>query len=242
MKKRFLISAGIYLTLAASTAFTSCSSKCVEDSGQHIVKDVKVEPFDEIEISGPIKLVLKQDSSFAVNIAADSNVVDLIKPEVSGHTFKIKLDPMKYCGKDSIIIHAGIGTLKSIKASGSSKVFTEGKLNLTDLELDLSGAPDINLDINAANLKTKVDGSAKLTLTGQAGSHKLESTGSLILEAFNFVVGLYELKIEGTGKSNINVLNDLKVNTSGATSIYYKGNPKNVSEKKSGTAKLEKVN
>jgi hypothetical protein len=242
MKTRSLINAGIYLTLTASALLSSCSTKCIEDSGKHLNKDVKVEPFDEIEISGPIKLVLRQDSSFAINISADSNIVDEIKPDVSGHTFKLKLDPMRYCGTDSIIIRAGIGALKVIKADGSSKVYSEGKLNLADLDLDLTGSPDLNLNINAANLKTKVGGAAKLTLTGQAGSHKVESKGVLNLDAFNFVVGLYDVDMEGTGKSNINVLNDLKVNTSGATAIYYKGSPKNVSEKKSGTAKLEKVN
>jgi len=242
MKNRFLINTGVYLTLAASTLLYSCSSKCIEDSGKHIIKDLTVKPFDEIEIEGPIKLVLKQDSSFAVKISADSNIMDKIKPEVSGSTFKISLDPMKYCGTDSIVVHAGIGALKEIKAKGSSLVYSEGRLNLSDLNLYLTGAPDLNLDINARKLETEVDGAAKITLSGQAGSHKLESKGVLNLDAFNFVVGEYDIKVEGTGKSNINVLNDLKVNTSGASSIYYKGNPKNISEKKTGTAKLEKVN
>jgi hypothetical protein len=242
MKKTSLIKAGIYLTLTASALLSSCSTKCIKDSGKQLVKDAKVKPFDEIEISGPIKLVLKQDSSFAIKISADSNIMAELKPDVSGHTFKVALDPMKYCGTDSIVIHAGIGALTLIKASGSSKVYSEGKINLADLDLDLTGAPNLNLNINAANVKTEVNGSAKLTLTGQAGSHKVRSKGVLNLDAFSFVVGLYDLDMEGTGKSNINVLNDLKVNTSGATEVYYKGSPKNVSEKKSGTAKLEKVN
>lgn len=242
MKTRPLLHTGIYLLIAASTILSSCSSKCIEDSGKHIIKDATVKPFDEIEISGPIKLVLKQDSSFAITISADSNILEEIKPDVSGHTFKVSLDPMKYCGTDSIIIHAGIGALKVIKATGSSKVYTDGKIYLGDIDLDLTGAPDLNLNMNAANVKTEVDGAAKIILTGQAGSHKVESKGMLNLDAFSFVVGVYDLDIEGTGKSSINVLNDLKVNTSGASEIYYKGSPKNVSEKKSGTAKLEKVN
>lgn len=242
MRNNPLRNSGIYLLIGTSALLFSCSSKCIEDSGKHLIKDAKVKPFDEIEISGPIKLVLKQDSSFAIKISADSNIIEEIKPDVSGHTLKVSLDPMKYCGTDSIIIHAGIGALKVIKASGSSKVYSEGKIYLGDLDLDLKGAPDLNLNMNAANVKTEVDGAAKLTLTGQAGSHEVESKGVLNLDAFTFVVGAYDLDIEGTGKSNINVLNDLKVNTSGASEIYYKGSPKNVSEKKSGTAKLEKVN
>ncbi len=232
----------IYLIAAVSIFLSACSSKCIEDSGNHIIQNVTLSPFDEIEVSGPIKLVLRQDSSFAVTVSADSNIVDKIKPSVSGNTFKINLDPMKYCGTDSIVVHAGIGALKEIKAGGASKVYSEGKLNVADIKLDLSGATDLNLDMNAGKVDTEIDGAAKLVLSGQAGAHNLDSKGTMQLDAFNFVVGNYDLDIEGTGKSNINVLNSLKVNTSGASAIYYKGNPKNVSDKKSGTSTLQKVN
>jgi hypothetical protein len=232
----------IYLIAAISIFVSACSSKCIEDSGNHVVQNLTVSPFDEIEISGPVKLVLRQDSSFAITVSADSNIVGKIKPSVSGNTFKVSLDPMQYCGTDSIVIHAGIGALKEIKAGGASKVYSEAKLNVADLKLDLSGATDLNLDINAGNVETEIDGAAKLVLSGQAGAHNLNSKGTVQLDAFNFVVGRYDLKIEGTGKSNINVLNDLKVRTSGASAIYYKGNPKNVSDKKSGTSTLQKVN
>jgi hypothetical protein len=161
---------------------------------------------------------------------------------VSGETLKIDLDPMQYCGSDSIIVHAGIGALSEIKADGASKVYSEGALHVGDMALDLSGATELNLNLYAGKLTTKSDGAARLTLRGQAGTHKLNSKGMLELNAFDFVVAQYDLDIEGTGKSNINVLNDLKVKTSGASSIFYKGNPKNVSDKKSGTSKLQQVN
>jgi hypothetical protein len=242
MKNKAILNTGLSLMLASAAMLSSCSTKCIEDSGKHLTKDSKVKPFDEIELSGPVKLVLRQDSSFAVKISADSAIMEQIKPDVSGHTFKLELDPMKYCGKDSIIVSVGVGAVKKIKAKGASKVYSDGRLNLADLDLNLSGTTDLNLNINAGKVTTNIDGASKLTLSGQAGSHELESKGVLNMDAFSFVVGRYDLEVEGTGKLNINVLNDLKVNTSGATSIYYKGNPKNVSEKKSGTAKLEKVN
>jgi hypothetical protein len=242
MIRKFLLKHKLSLILAASIFVSSCSSKCIEDSGQHIIKDLTVTPFDEIEIDGPVKLVLRQDSSFKVTVSADSNIVEKIKTSVSGETLKIKLDPMSYCGTDSIVIHAGIGALTEIKAAGTSKVYSEGALHLGDLNLELSGTTETNLNIYVGKLTTKSDGAARLTVSGQAGLHKLESKGMLELNAFDFVVAQYDINIEGTGKSNINVLNDLKVKTSGSSSIFYKGNPKNVSDKKSGTSKLEKVN
>ena len=228
--------------LVAAISFVGCSSKCVEDSGNHIVKDLTVSPFDEIEIEGPVKLVLRQDSSFKIAVSADSSIVDKIKTTVSGDKFKVSLDPMQYCGADSIVIHAGIGALTKVQAAGASKVYSEGVLHVGDIEMKLSGATELNLNLYAGKVKTNSDGAARLTLSGQAGAHELDSKGVLELNAFDFVVAQYDIDIQGTGKSNINVLNDLKVKSSGSSTIFYKGNPKNVSDKKSGTSKLEKVN
>ena len=228
--------------LVAAISFAGCSSKCIEDSGNHIVRDITVSPFNEIEIDGPVKLVLRQDSSFKIAVSADSSIIDKIKTTVSGEKFKVSLDPMQYCGSDSIVIHAGIGALTRVKAAGASKVYSEGSLHVGDLAMTLSGATELNLNLYAGKVKTESDGAARLTLSGQAGAHELDSKGILELNAFDFVVAQYDIDIQGTGKSNINVLNDLKVKTSGSSTIYYKGNPKNVSDKKSGTSKLEKVN
>jgi len=48
--------------------------------------------------------------------------------------------------------------------------------------------------------------------------------------------------VEGVTKMKINVLNGLKVKSSGSTDISYKGSPEKLEEKKSGTYKLTKVN
>lgn len=242
MIKHFLLNHKLNLVFALAMIVSGCSNKCIEDAGNHVVKDITVTPFNEIEVDGPVKLILRQDSSFKISISADSNIVDQIKASVSGETFKVEMDPMKYCGTDSIIIHAGIGALTELKATGASKIYSEGALHVGDIDLELTGTTETNLNIYAGKLKTKSDGAARLTLSGQAGLHELNTKGVLELNAFDFVVAQYDINIEGTGKSNINVLNDLKVKTSGASSIFYKGNPKNVSDKKSGTSKLEKVN
>ena len=228
--------------IAIPLLFAACKSKCVEDLGIHSSKDLSLKPYDEIKVSGPIKLLLRQDSTYKLNIGADSSVIGMVKADVSGHELTLKLDAEKYCGKDSIIITAGIGDLKKLSAAEAVKVYTTSKINLNDITINLSGATLLKLDINAGKLTLNNDGAAAINLIGQAGAHVLKSKGTLNLDAFDFAAGIYDLDIEGAGKANINVLNDLKVRTTGATEIYYKGNPKNVDEKKSGVSKLQKVN
>ncbi|QNK64473.1 DUF2807 domain-containing protein [Pedobacter sp. PAMC26386] len=236
MKKLFLYS------LALPLFFTACETKCVEDSGLRSTKELTVKPYNEIVVSGPVKLILRQDSSFKVSIQADSNVINLITAEVNKNGLAIELDTKKYCGKDSVVISAGIGELKTLDVKGASHVYTSSRINVNDLDIKSSGATLINLELNAAKLTTTAEGEAHINLIGQAGVHQVKSKGVIQMNAFDFITGIYDLNVEGVGKLNINVLNELKAKTSGATTIYYKGNPKKVDEDKSGVAKLEKVN
>lgn len=232
----------LYL-LAFPLLFTACKSKCVEDLGIHSMREVTVKPYDEINVSGPIKLILRQDSSFNVKTEADSSIIDKVRASVSGSKLELTLNAEQYCGKDSIIISAGIGDLKKLEASGATRIYTSSSINVNELELKLSGATKVRMDLNAGKLITNnMDGAANINLSGQAGVHKVISTGTIDLDAFGFVTGVYDLDIEGVGKIKINALNELKIKTKGATEIYYKGSPKNIQEKQSGTYKLQKVN
>lgn len=236
MKKTLIIALGLPVLLAG------CTSKCIEDSGNKIHMESVVKNFDQIKVDGAIKLVLKQDSSYSIRIEADSNIMKHIIADVSGKELKVKLDGSKYCGSDSIVVYAGIGELKKMTADGAVKVVGDGRIYGKDVDFKFTGTSDVTLDLSVAKLSTKIDGKGLLTLTGQTGIHDLDTKGTVKINAFDFVAGVYDIDVDGIGKANINVLNDLKVRTSGSSEIYYKGNPRKVDEKKSGATRLEKVN
>ena len=228
--------------LAISLLFTACNTKCVEDSGIRVERAEQMEAFEKLEIRGPIKVILQQDSSYKIRIAADSNIVDAVKVSVGSKTLKLKLDPEKYCGQDSVIVYAGILYLNSIRMENNSKLASHTLLNLKDVELNLDGNTEVDLQLTTGKMTTTVDGTSKIKLSGQAGEHNLKSTGALTLDAFDFVTAKISLNTEGVNKANINVLNDLNLETTGTSEVYYKGSPKNINKKKAGTAVLEKVN
>lgn len=232
----------IAIVCAIPVFLAGCSSECIQDSGKRVFKGTVEKNFDQIKVTGAIKLVLKQDSSYAIKIGADSNVVNLVRTDVSSGELRVKLDDGIYCGTDSVVVSVGIGELKKLNTVGAVKVVGDGRIYATDVDLKLEGASDVSLDLSASKLVTRIDGVGKLALTGQTGVHNLTAKGTSTINAFDFVAGIYDINIDGTGKANINVLNDLKIRTSGSSEVYYKGNPKKVDEKKSGATKLEKVN
>jgi len=183
---------------------------------------------------------LIQDSSLTISIAADDNLLKEISTDVSGDKLTIKTGK-NVCPSGEISITIGLRNLEEIKASGAINLNTKGKLVTKDLSLNLSGANNATLELDAANLTTTASGVSELNLKGQASSHVVNLDGGGKVHAFDFIVGNYDLQTSGAGEFEINVLHELTVNSSGASSVKYKGNPASINNKKSGVSTITKV-
>ncbi|HEY0668868.1 MAG TPA: DUF2807 domain-containing protein, partial [Sphingobacteriaceae bacterium] len=125
---------------------------------------------------------------------------------------------------------------------GVVEVISQGRINSTSFNLDLSGASKAMLDISCGEMNIKTSGSSNVMLKGQAGNHNLETSGSSELDAFDFVVGKYNINTSGSSTLKINVLNELNVNSSGSSQVEYRGNPQHISNDQSGASSIKKVN
>jgi hypothetical protein len=235
LKASFLIAA-----VAFTCVFQSCINNCIKGSGVENTETRKFGDFSSIEIQGAYKVVLKQDSSMGIKITGDDNLIKYIKTGVNGGKLHI-YSKKNFCSKGAITLNIGVGKLESLSADGAVELTGDGKLNVENLKVSLSGANRVTLDLNAANFSAEGSGANELFLTGQAAASKIIYTGSGKLHAFDFVVGDYSVSTTGASNCEINVLKTLKVSTMGAADIKYKGSPANIQNEKSGASKLTKV-
>ncbi|PWK78030.1 putative autotransporter adhesin-like protein [Mucilaginibacter oryzae] len=239
MKKHFL-TITIISAFIVTGILSSCRLKCVHGSGNQTTEKRKADDFKKVEISGAFKVHLKQDSTLGITITADDNLIKYISTSVEGGTLHIK-SKKNFCDPGDMVINIGVKNLEEVKAAGAVEVFSDGKITAKDFKLDLSGATKVTLDLNAANVSTEGSGATEITLKGQAASHKIDLSGAGKVNAFDFVVGTYDIETSGIGHCNINVLQTLNVHTSGASEIQYKGSPSTVNNDKSGASSIKKV-
>src|SRR5690606_6636533 len=148
------------------------------------------------------------------------------------------------CSSDlagAVTVYAQAKTFTAVSGSGAVEIRSNGQINTTDFDLDLSGSSKVNLDLNAANVTTDASGSSEINLMGQASRHQIKLSGAGTVNAFDFVAAEYEIEASGSSKMFINVLNSLNVRTSGASDIQYRGNPKHISNSQSGAGNLKRV-
>jgi hypothetical protein len=226
--------------LLALTTFSSCMMNCIHGSGVEGKENRKVNDFTKINISGGYNITLKQDSSLGLSITADDNVLKYLRTTVEGDELKI-YTKKSICAKKPIAITIGVHNLEALKGSGAIEIASDGKLKVKDIDLHLSGASKVNLDMDANNVNTQAAGATELTLKGQATSHNVHLTGSGKLYALDFVVGKYDVQTTGASECKINVLTDLNIHVTGAAEISYKGNPAHVNTSKTGAADIKKL-
>ena len=236
MKKQFKL-ALILALLPISILLNSCNVNCISGSGRQVTEDRSLVAFTKVEFGGTIKLKIRQDSLPFMRITADDNIQKLIKTQINGEVLKIEMDG-DFCNTGEIIIELGSKQWKGIKASGDTKIMTENQINSNEFELDLSGSSEVDLDLMTAIFRAESSGSSKINLKGQARKSDINLSGASEINAFDFVVGDYDIKSSGASKCAINVLNSLKINSSGASEVLYKGYPKEIVNDKSGSSTL----
>ena len=237
IRNSFIAVIALPLSLAV---LSSCHIGCIEGSGKKVTENRKITSFSKIDIAGDFKINLKQDSSTALSILADENIMKYIRTEVSGNKLRI-YTRKNLCSMQPISINLGIKNIEEIKAAGVTELTSAGRINTQNLKLKFAGVSKINLNLSAADVETAGSGSTELSLIGQAASHKINISGVGELHALDFVVGNYNINISGSGNSQINVLKSLVTHISGFSSIEYRGNPSEVDTNKSGASQVKKI-
>lgn len=228
--------------LSLGVLFSSCNGfNCVNGSGNQISETREVGSFTRVETSGSIKVILKQGPVNSLKITADDNILRDIETYVRGNRLIIDLDGGGFCDVGPITVFVTSREYEGIDASGAVEILSDGKLNVNDFALELSGSSKVDLDINAADVTTSSSGASEIFLKGQAGSHELDLSGSSSVEALDFVVGRYRIESSGASDSRINVLNELEISSSGSSDVQYRGNPTKVKNDESGASSLKRI-
>ena len=217
----------------------SCNITCIIGKGNITKKTRDISAFKAIDISGAFTVLLCQDSITSLNIEADENLHKYITTKIENNTLIID-SKESLCPSKEIKIFINAPTFNNIDISGAINVRSINKLTPTELKLDLSGASEINLDLETQNLNIDCSGASKLFLSGKAVNFKLECSGASEINAYDLLTENSNISSSGAGKAKLSVSKKLDVDISGAGTVLYKGTPV-VNQEISGAGTVKKT-
>ena len=108
------------------------------------------------------------------------------------------------------------------------------------MDIDLTGASDIKLDVKAPRINAEVTGASSVMLTGETKDFNVEGSGASDIKSFGLMTENTTLDISGACSAEVFASVKLDVQASGASGIKYKGNAA-VNQDISGAGSVKKV-
>lgn len=214
------------------------AKKYVIGKGELVKETFKIKSFDGIDISSAFDIELTQANSESLVIEAQENIMEHIVVEVVGGTLKIytkgnirKVKKMK--------AYISFKMIDEIELSGACDLLGMNKFELKELDIDLSGASDLKINLDASEINIEASGATDIELMGSARELEIDVSGASDINTLDLEVD--NVVIDASGASTIKVFanKDLRVDASGATTVRYKGSP-SVSFDSSGASSIRR--
>jgi len=205
MNKRFY--ALVVMLVVAVAVFAGCNAigGSVQGTGPMVSHDITAEGFTGLSIDGGYDLTFTQSPYFSVSIEIQDNLFEHLDASVRGGVLNIGFSRnISTTSGNTPRLYVSAPYLDSLNVRGA--VNANITLDADELDVDVSGAGNVNLSGSANNLRISIEGAANIS-------------------AFDMVARDVTISLEGAGNADVNATETLNASLSGVGRIRYDGDP-----------------
>jgi Putative auto-transporter adhesin, head GIN domain len=216
--------------------------KRVHGNGNITTQDRPVNEFKDVEVGGAAKVYVSQGDQHTVKVEVDENLQQFVEVIQEGNKIIVRqkdnfnLDPT-----GDLKIYVTSPVYNNIDVSGACDIIGQTPINSPEnLRMNISGAGDMKMEVNAPRISAEVSGSGNIDLKGETKSADLTLTGAGHAHCFELKSENTKIEISGAGSAQVYASVRLDAEVSGAGSVDYKGGAA-VDQHVSGAGSVHKV-
>ncbi len=207
-----------------------CSCEVIEGEGRITAQNYDVsDEITKIDISAALDLELVDYlAPGEIEIETYGNIFQYINVSTSSNQVAIWLDKKRYASDLDIKIFASAAQYNSVEASGASRVKLTGNPTAATYEIDLSGASSFAMSSDFGYLdllEVEFSGASRAEIRGAAQECSVELSGASTVDGKDLLCEELFVQLSGASNLKIGVEKSAQGNLSGASRLYYKGNP-----------------
>ena len=216
----------------------------VEGNGNMISKTRSISDYDKVSLKGSLDVALVYGEEGSIKIEAESNLIKHIVTEVEGGDLKIyvekgyNLDPSR---GNKLLITVPFKDLSNVSLAGSGDILGDDIIKANRFGISVSGSGEVQLGVEAEDVKVSVTGSGGAKLAGTVNSLVCNVTGSGDLNAVKLKAKNVNATVTGSGDIKIDVSESLKARVTGSGDIDYQGNPEMEDKKVTGSGDITSI-
>jgi hypothetical protein len=216
----------IFIFLFSIISSAVFSQETVINDANAEVRNVTV--FSGIKVSGGINVYLSQSDDYSLAVSAsDEKYRDNIKTEVKNGILSISYNDhfARNYGDKKLRAYISFKTLESLEGSGASDIIINGTLASNSMRVKLSGASNIKGSVKITNLSVDLNGASTVIVNGTAENLRIDASGASDIKNYDLQVENCVAKLFGASDIRITITNSITATASGASTLYYEGNP-----------------
>lgn len=180
--------------------------------------------FDRLDMGSAFSITVRPGPAFGIVADGDRRNLDDLDVYVRSGTMFAKYRTNRN-RQHQTAFSITMPTVRGVAFGGASQSTIIGFTNLSDLNINLSGASKGEFTGDAAQTMVNLSGASTLQLTGRGTALSAELSGASNLQAFTYPVGEAGINASGASKAAVSVSNSLVAEASGASTIRYRGTP-----------------
>ncbi|MCL6275354.1 DUF2807 domain-containing protein [Muricauda sp. 2012CJ35-5] len=236
----------ITLTLALSMmAVTNAQwGKKVRGNGDVVTIERSVGDYDAVSLAGWFDLEIVAGNEGEIILKGESNLLEYIKTEVKNGKLIVKqergvnLRPSNW--NSGITVTVPIEDINAVSLSGSGDVVSRTTIKADDFDASMSGSGDVSLTVEAQSLNASLSGSGDINLEGSATDFSVQVSGSGDVKAYGLEAEFVTAQVSGSADIKVTANQSIDARVSGSGDISYRGNPKKIKSKASGSGDISK--
>lgn len=221
-----------YLLLAFIAPFITSASlhaqdkdkNRIEGSGNVVTKEIAVQSFSELDVSGVFSVLLIQGTKEGVKIEADDNLQDLFEVKNDGTKLIVSMKKnSNFNSKKKMKVYITFTKLKSMELKTVGDISSDQSLSFENLKIDNKSVGSIDLKLSAQNINIENKSVGNVKLSGKADIVTIKNNGVGSIQAANFLVQKMDIDNTGVGSAEVNAEKELKVKDSFLGKVTNKG-------------------
>jgi hypothetical protein len=235
-----------FLLLSIALLASSCGfigGKRIRGNGNWKTADHSVGSFDAVEVHGAMDVYVSQGPAGPVKIETDENLQEYVEVFVSGSKLVIRTKSgVNLRPTNDMKVYVTAPLYRKIDVSGACDIIGQSKLNNSEpLQLEVSGAGEIRMEVNAPKVEVDLSGSGAVHLAGETREFDVDLSGAADAKCFDLKSESTRVEISGAGDAEVYASVQLNAKVSGAGSVRYKGNASTVNQSVSGAGSVKKA-
>ncbi len=233
----------LLLTMIVSGLFMNActfgSANVIKGDGNVVASVHEVGYFNNLDISGMFDIKLSPGEGQPVIFETDENLQEYLKLRVRGNTLYVSTTGDDIFRPTKMKLHIHYPALEKISIGGACKLGSDKPVVSDKLTLQVSGAADIELTVEAKTLNTRVSGAANIKLNGNVDKHRADLSGASNVRAEKLYTSESRISLSGAGSAHVYATESMDVSLSGLGNVRYYGEPKNIKISKSGLGSIK---